>query len=97
MITVYPKDKKFELRVKDTGNLDQFDVFVNGPLRSHVSDDEIHLFPITHSDNPMAIAVHFEGTDGGKSAIVDITDPDNPGVVSSQTGLIHSYVLTSSA
>jgi len=89
----YPKGKNFELRVKDTGALDQFDVFVNGTLRSHVSDGEVHQYPIEQPTGTIAIAVHFEGTDGGKSAIVDVTDSGNPSVVSSQDGLIHSYIL----
>lgn len=89
----FPVDKQFELRVKDTAVLDEFDVFVNGKLVSHVSDAEIQIFPIEHPTSAMAIAVHFQGTDGGKSAIVDVTDPNGPKVVSSQTGLMHSYLL----
>ncbi|HKY36572.1 MAG TPA: hypothetical protein VJN18_11570 [Polyangiaceae bacterium] len=89
----YPSGSSYELRVKDTAALDEFDVFVNGKLVSHVSDDEIQSFPIEHPTSAMAIAVHFQGADGGKSAIVDVTDPNGPKVVSSQTGLIHSYLL----
>ena len=89
----YPAGRKFELRVKDTATLDQFDVFVNGMLVSHISDDKVHQFEIEPPTPVMAIAVHFQGIDGGKTAIVDATDANNLSIVSSQTGLIHSYLL----
>jgi hypothetical protein len=94
MPIAYPAGKEFELRVKDLGSLDQVDVFVNGALQSHITDQELHVFKIERPIAAMAIAVHFEGQDGGKSAIVDMTDPANPDMVASQTGLIHSYLLT---
>jgi hypothetical protein len=89
----YPANKSFELRVKDKGELEQFDVFVNGTLRSHISDGEMHKFPLERPPSAMAIAVHFEGQDGGKSAIVDVTDPQNPVKIASQDGLLHSYIV----
>ena len=45
MTITYPEGKSFELRVKDTGALDQFTVFVNGTIRSHISDDNTLLTP----------------------------------------------------
>jgi hypothetical protein len=89
----YPADKTFELHVKDTGTLDQFDVFVNDTLRSHVANGELNTYEIEHPATTIAIVVQFEGVDGGRSAIVDVTDTANPKVVTSQSGLNHSYLL----
>ncbi len=89
----YPANQTFKLLVKDTGTLDQFDVFVNGTLRSHVSSGNLQSWPIERPTDVIAIAVHFEGTDGGISAIVNATDPTNPSVLERQVGLKHSYLL----
>ena len=89
----YPSDQQLKLLVKDTGTLDQFDVFVNGQLRSHVSSGKLQEWPIERPSGVMSIAVHFEGTDGGMSAIVNATDEQNPVVVERQEGLKHSYLL----
>ena len=89
----YPANKNYELWVRDSGEFDGFAVYVNNALVNVVGDQQTHKYPVEHPAAPLAITVTFGGSDGGVSAIVDVTDPNNQAVVEKQKGLKHSYLV----
>lgn len=96
MIT-YPPGKQYQLWVRDSGEFDGFAIYVNQTLVRQVGDQLTHKYPIVPpvpgGPSPLPIVIHFGGNDGGVSAIVDVTVPNDEQVIEKQLGLKHSYLV----
>lgn len=92
----FPASGKLELWVRDTGTLEGFTVYLDGKKVKDVFTDKIRKFPLTRPKDGAfsVIALKFGGADGGTSAIVDVTKPDEPDVLAQQKGLSHVYEVT---
>ncbi len=89
----YKVDMKLELWIKDAGMFDGFAVFVDGSLIRKVGDQITHKSTISRPSGVEAIAINFGGQDGGVSAVVDVTDPNNNLTLEKQTGINHAYMI----
>jgi hypothetical protein len=92
----FPAGKKLELWVRDTGLFDGIAIFLNGAIIKRVGDQCTHKFSIARPKDREEVSVTFGGNDGGITAIVDTTDPDQNIPLARQdasAGLTHKYVL----
>jgi hypothetical protein len=92
----FPAGKKLELWVRDTGLFDGIAIFLNGAIIKRVGDQSTHKFVILRPREREEVAVTFGGNDGGISAIIDVTDPNQTVALGKQDpthGLTHKFVL----
>jgi hypothetical protein len=89
----YEKDMKLQLWVRDTGLFEGFAVFVDGSIVTTVGDQKTHKFDIPRPESDEAVAVNFGGQDGGRSAIINVADPDQLMTLETQVGVNHGYVI----
>lgn len=92
----FPVGRKLELWVRDTGLFDGIAIFLNGAIIKRVGDQYTHKFSIARPREPEEVCVTFGGNDGGVSAIIDVTDPNQVFPLVKQdvsNGLTHKFVL----
>ena len=92
----FPEGKQLELWVRDTGLFDGIAIFLNGAIIKRVGDQCTHKFRIERPRERQEVAVTFGGNDGGVSAIVDVTNPDQTVALAKLDmthGLTHRFVL----
>jgi hypothetical protein len=92
----FPGGRKLELWVRDTGLFDGIAIFLNGAIIKRVGDQSTHKFVICRPREREEVAVTFGGNDGGITAIVDVTEPDQMVALAkldATNGLTHKFVL----
>lgn len=93
----YPDGGRLELWVRDTGTLEGFTVYLDGQKHKRVFDGSVHKFtlPPPSANTFAVIGVCFGGVDGGRSALIDVSDAQNPVTVIQSSGMSHVYEIQS--